>query len=121
MFATSSAVGALIDGGKLRALAVTTPERSPALKDVPAVAESVPGYSVESWYGIYAPAGTPPDVVAKLNAAVKKAAQADDFRRKIEAEGLVITAGTPAELDAFVRREEARWRTIVRENNVKPE
>ncbi len=121
MFGTSSAVGALIDGGKLRALAVTTPERSPALKDVPAVAESVPGYSVESWYGIYAPAGTPPDVVAKLNAAVKKAAQADDFRRKIEAEGLVITAGTPAELDAFVRREEARWRTIVRENNVKPE
>ncbi len=121
MFATSSAVGALIDGGKLRALAVTTPERSPALKDVPAVAETVTGYSVESWYGIYAPAGTPADVVAKLNAAVKKAAQAEDFRRKIEAEGLVITAGTPAELDAFVRREEARWRTIVRENNVKPE
>lgn len=121
MFATSSAVGALIDGGKLRALAVTTPERSPALKDVPAVAEAVPGYAVESWYGIYAPAGTPADVITRLNAAVKKAAQSDDFRRKIEAEGLVITAGTPAELDAFVRREEARWRTIVRENNVKPE
>ncbi len=121
MFATSSAVGALIDGGKLRALAVTTPERSPALKDVPAVAETVPGYAVESWYGIYAPAGTPSDVIARLNAAVKKAAQSDDFRRKIEGEGLVVTAGTPAELDAYVRREEARWRTIVKENNVKPE
>ena len=121
MFATSSAVGALIDGGKLRALGVTTPERSPALKGVPAVSESVTGYAVESWYGIYAPAGTPAEAIAKLNAAVKKAAQSDDFRRKIEAEGLVITAGTPEELDVFVRREEARWRTIVRENNVKPE
>ena len=121
MFATSSAVGALIDGGKLRALAVTTPERSPALKGVPAVAESVTGYSVESWYGIYAPAGTPADVIAKLNAAVKRAAQSEEFRRKIEQEGLVVSAGSPEELDTYVRREEARWRSIVKENNVKPE
>ncbi len=121
MFATSSAVGALIDGGKLRALAVTTPERSPALKGVPTVAEAVPGYAVESWYGIYAPAGTPADVIGKLNAALKRAAQSDDFRRKVESEGLVISAGAPEELDAFVRREEGRWRTIVRENNIKPD
>lgn len=119
MFATSSAVGAFIDSGKLRAIAVTTPERSAALKGVPTVAEAVPGYAVESWYGLYAPAGTPADVITKLNAAAKKAAQADEFRKKIEQEGLVVSAGAPEELDTFVRREEARWRKIVKENNIK--
>ena len=119
MFATSSAVGTFIDSGKLRAVAVTTGERSSALKGVPAVAETVPGYAVESWYGLYAPAGTPADVVNKLNAAAKKAAQADEFRKKIEQEGLVVSAGSPEELDLYVRREEARWRKIVKENNVK--
>lgn len=119
MFATSSAVGSFIDSGRLRAVAVTTSERSLALKGVPTVAETVPGYAVESWYGLYAPAGTPVDVVNKLNAAARKAAQADEFRKKIEQEGLVVSAGSPEELDQFVRREEARWRKIVKENNVK--
>ncbi|MEO8652868.1 MAG: tripartite tricarboxylate transporter substrate binding protein [Ramlibacter sp.] len=121
MFATASAVATFVDAGKLGALAVTTPDRSPALKNVPAVAETVPGYAVESWYGLYAPAGTPADVVAKLNAAAKKAAQSPEFRKKIESEGLVVSAGSPSELDAYVRGEEARWGKIVRENNVKAE
>jgi tripartite-type tricarboxylate transporter receptor subunit TctC len=121
MFATASAVAAFVDGGKLRALAVTTADRSPALKGVPTVAETVPGYAVESWYGLYAPAGTPADVVAKLNDAAKKAAQSPDFRKKIESEGLVVSAGSPSELDAYVRGEEARWRKIVKENNVRAE
>ena len=121
MFATSSAVGAFIDAGKLRALAVTSPERSAALKGVPTIAESVPGYAVESWYGLYAPAGTPAEVVAKLNAAAKKAAQSDEFRNKIEQEGLSVSAGTPEELDAYVKAEEIRWRKIVKENNIQPD
>lgn len=119
MFATASAVGNFIDAGKLRALAVTTPERSRALAGVPTVAETVPGFAVESWYGIYAPAGTPPDVIAKLNAAARQAAQTSEFRTKVEQEGLVVSAGSPEELDAYVRAEEARWRKIVRENNIK--
>jgi len=119
MFATASAVATFVEGGKLRALAVTSADRSPALKGVPTVAETVPGYAVESWYGLYAPAGTPADVVAKLNAAAKKAAQSPDFRKRIESEGLVVSAGAPNELDAYVRGEEARWRKIVKENNVK--
>ena len=64
-------------------------------------------------------AGTPADVIAKLNAAARKAAQTDEFRTRVQNEGLVVTAGTPAELDAYVRAEEARWRRVVRENNVK--
>jgi tripartite-type tricarboxylate transporter receptor subunit TctC len=81
----------------------------------------VPGYAVESWYGLYAPAGTPVDVVAKLNAAAKKAAQSDEFRNKIEQEGLSVSAGAPEELDAYVKAEEIRWRKIVKENNIQPD
>lgn len=119
MFATAAAVGSFLDAGKLRALGVTSSERSPALAKVPTIAESeVPGYAADSWYGLYAPAGTPQDVIARLNAAAKKAVQTDSFRKRVEDEGLVISAGTPAELDTYVRAEEARWRKIVRENNI---
>ena len=120
-FGTAAAVSTFVDSGKLRALAVTTPQRSRALKDVPAITETVPGYVVESWYGLYAPAGTPADVIAKLNSAAAKAARTPAFSKKVEQEGLVISAGTPAELDTYVRAEEARWRKIVRENAIKPD
>lgn len=118
-FGTAAAVSTFVDNGKLRALGVTTPQPSPALKGVPAIAETVPGYRVESWYGIYAPAGTPADVVARLNGAAKAAAQSAEFRTKVEHEGLVVSAGSPAELDAYVRAEQARWGKVVRENNLK--
>ena len=62
MFATAAAAAPQIAGGKMRALGVTTPKRSPAMKDLPAIAETVPGYAVESWYGLFVPAGTPADV-----------------------------------------------------------
>jgi tripartite-type tricarboxylate transporter receptor subunit TctC len=86
---------------------------------VPAIAETVPGYSVESWYGLFAPAGTPADVLAKLHDAAKKATDTAEFRKMIEPEGLTVSGGTPAELDAYVRSETARWARIVKENNVK--
>ena len=81
----------------------------------------MPGYQVESWYGLYAPVGTPADVIAKLNAAAAKAAHGPEFSKKVEQEGLVISAGAPAELDVYVRAEEARWKKIVKENNIKAE
>lgn len=119
MFATSSAVGQLLDGGKLRALGVTTAERSPAMKDIPSIAEAgLAGYVMESWYGLYVPAGTPPEAIARLNAAARKAANTELFRKKVEAEGLVISAGSPAELDLYVRGEEARWRKIIKDNHI---
>lgn len=121
MFATAAAVAPHIASGKLRALAVTTPERSPVMKTIPALAETVRGYAVESWYGLFAPAGTPEDVVLKLNAAAKQATQSAEFRRKMEPEGLVVSTGTPQELDAYVKREETRWKKIVKENNIKPD
>ena len=83
------------------------------------MAEAVPGYAVESWYGLYAPAGTPAAVVARLNAAARKAARSADFVKKVEQEGLVVTASDPAELDRYVKAEEARWRKVVKENQIK--
>jgi tripartite-type tricarboxylate transporter receptor subunit TctC len=121
IFGTAAAVATFVDGGKLRAIAVTTPQASPSHKGVPTIAETVPGYAVESWYGLYAPAGTPADVIAKLNAAATKAAKSPDFTKKVEHEGLIVTATDPAELDRYVKAEEARWRKIVKENNIKPE
>ena len=118
-FGTAAAVSSMVEQGKLRALAVTTPEPSPAFKGVPTVAATVPGYSVESWYGFFVPAGTPAPVIAKLNAAIKKAAQSPEFVKKVEHEGLVVNASDPAEFDRYVKAEEARWRKIVKENNIK--
>jgi tripartite-type tricarboxylate transporter receptor subunit TctC len=119
IFGTAAAVSTFVDGGKMRALGVTTPVPSAALPGVPAIADTVPGYQVESWYGLYAPAGTPADVIDKLNAAAKSATQQEDFKKKVEQEGLVISAGTPAELEAYVKAEESRWRKVVKENNIK--
>jgi tripartite-type tricarboxylate transporter receptor subunit TctC len=121
IFGTAAAVSTFVDSGKLRAIGVTTPQASPSYKGVPPIAETVPGYAVESWYGLYAPAGTPADVIAKLNAAAKKAAKSPEFAKKVEQEGLVVTASDPAELDSYVKAEEARWRKIVKENNIKPD
>ncbi|MDR6538018.1 tripartite tricarboxylate transporter substrate binding protein [Variovorax soli] len=121
MFATAAAVGTFVESGKLRALAVTTATRSttPALAKVPTIAESgVPGYVADSWYGLYAPAGTPPDVIARLNAAAKKAVQTEAFRKRVESEGLVINGGSPEEFDRYAKGEEARWRKVVKENRI---
>ena len=118
-FGTAAAVAPFVERGQLRAIAVTSAVPSPAFKGVPTIGASIPGYAVESWYGLYAPAGTPKDVIDRLNAAARKAARSPDFTRKVEQEGLNIAAGDPAELDAYVRGEEARWARVVKENGIK--
>jgi tripartite-type tricarboxylate transporter receptor subunit TctC len=119
MFATAAAAAPQMASGKLRALGVTTPKRAPALKDIPAIAESVPDYAVESWYGLFVPTGTPAGAIAKLNAAANKATENPEFRKRLEPEGLSVTTGAPSELDSYVRSEEARWRKVVKENSLK--
>lgn len=119
MFGTAAAVTPLIHSGKLRALGVTTAQRSPAFPNIPTIAESgVAGYAAESWYGLYAPAGTPADVIAKLNAAVKKALQTEAFRKPAQDEGLIVSGSAPAELDTYVRGEQARWAKVVKDNKL---
>ncbi|WP_354677996.1 tripartite tricarboxylate transporter substrate binding protein [Cupriavidus plantarum] len=121
MFATASAVGNLLEGGKLRALGVTTAARSTSadLAKVPTIAESgVPGYVAESWYGLFVPAGTPAPVIAKLNAAATRAANSEAFRKRAEAEGLTIATGTPEDFARYVRGEEARWGKVVKDAHI---
>ena len=121
MFATATAAAPLIENGKVRALGVTTPERSPVRPEVPSIAEAgVPGYAAESWYGFFVPAGTPADVVNKLNAATAKAAKSEAFRKRVEGEGLVITAGTPKELADYVSAEQKRWAAVVKAAKIEP-
>jgi tripartite-type tricarboxylate transporter receptor subunit TctC len=121
MFATASAVGNLVEAGKLRALAVTTPVRSttPALAKVPTIAEGgVSGYSAGSWYGIFTPAGTPQEIINKLNAAIKKGTQSPAFKNRVESEGLVIKTGSPDDFGKFEKAEEARWRAVIKNANI---
>lgn len=121
MFATATAAAPLIENGKVRALGVTTPERSPVRPEVPSIAEAgVPGYAAESWYGFFVPAGTPAEVVRKLNVATAKAAKSEAFRKRVEGEGLVITAGTPKELADYVSAEQKRWAAVVKAAKIEP-
>ncbi len=122
MFATASAVGSLIESGKLRALAVTTSVRStsPVLAKVPTIAESgLPGYVSGSWYGFFAPGGTPSSIIATLNGSIKKAAQSKIFKDRVESEGLVISTGTPEDFGKFVKVEELRWKEVIKKANIK--
>lgn len=121
MFATASAVGNLLESGKLRALGVTSAQRSasPDLAKVPTIAESgVPSYVAESWYGLFAPAGTPAPVIARLNAAARKAVSSDAFRKRAAAEGLIVSPGTPDDLARYVHGEEVRWSKVVKDAKI---
>jgi tripartite-type tricarboxylate transporter receptor subunit TctC len=119
MFTTVASAAALISAGQLRALAVTSAERSPAFPDLPTVAEAgVPGYAAESWYGVFAPAKTPADVIDRLNKAAATAVQSEAFRRLGVNEGLVMVASPPDELDRYFRGEEARWRKVIQDAGI---
>jgi tripartite-type tricarboxylate transporter receptor subunit TctC len=122
MFTTVASAASLIAGGQLRALAVTSAERSPAFPQLPTVAEAgVPGYAAESWYGLLAPARTPADVIARLNQSAAKAAQSEAFKTLAVNEGLVMVAGSPQDFDRYMRGEEERWRKLIQDVGIKVE
>ena len=122
MFTTVASAASLIEAGQLRPLAVTSAERSPAFPQLPTVSEAgVPGYTAESWYGLFAPAKTPPDIIDRLNQSAALAVQSDAFRKLGVNEGLVMVAGPPQELDSYLRGEEARWRKVIEDAGIKVE
>jgi tripartite-type tricarboxylate transporter receptor subunit TctC len=89
--------------GKIRIVAVVEKTRYAALPEIPTVGETVPGFEMSSWVGVFAPAGTPPDIVAKLNDAMAKVLKTDAVRTKLANLGLVVQAGSPAELAETVK------------------
>lgn len=114
IFTTVASAASLVEAGQLRAIAVTSAERSAAFPQLPTVSEAdVPGYAAEAWYGLYAPARTPPEIIDRLNKSAAKALQSDVFRRLSVNEGLVMVGGPPEELDRYFRTEQERWRKVI--------
>jgi tripartite-type tricarboxylate transporter receptor subunit TctC len=105
--------------GKIRALAQTTAKRSAAAPDVPTVAETVPGFEATTWFAVFAPAGTPRDVVARVNAELKRVFALPDVRSKLETLGLEPWISTPEELAKFQADEITKWAKVVKESGAK--
>jgi tripartite-type tricarboxylate transporter receptor subunit TctC len=111
-----------VKSGRLRALAVSSPQRLFALPEVPTVAESgYPGFEADQWYGLVAPAGTPAERVARLNAEVNKALALPEVLQQLAVEGAASMAGTPQAFGDLIAREIPRWAEVVKAGNVKPE
>jgi tripartite-type tricarboxylate transporter receptor subunit TctC len=120
MFANTQSVMTLVTGGKLRALAVSSAERVKSLPAVPTIAESgYKGFEAVTWSGLIAPAGTPAEIVAQLNAEIAKALGQADFLEKLTAEGSQPLGGSPQVFAAFLRAEHAKWGVAVRESGAK--
>jgi len=105
--------------GKIRALAQTTAKRSGAAPDVPTVAETVPGFEATTWFALFAPAGTPRDVVLKLNAEVQRVFKLPDVADKLKGLGLEPWLSTPEELGAYQAREIIKWAKVVKDSGAK--
>ena len=106
-----------VRSGKLVPLAVTTAKRSPELPSVPTIAEAgVPGYEATSWFGMFAPAGTPAPVLAKLNAAIVKVLAQPDVKKKINEQGAEVYSETPEQFTAFIQAESVKWGKVVKES-----
>jgi len=120
MFTTVASAAGLVAAGQLRALAVTSAERSTAFPNLPTVAEAgVPGYDAEAWYGLFAPAKTPPEIIDRLNKAAANAVKGETFKKLSVNEGLILVASPPSELDRYFREEEDRWRKVIQDAGIK--
>ena len=109
-----------LEAGKLRALATPSGKRSPALGDIPTIAESgLPGFDVQPWFGIVAPAGTPEPIVQRLNAEIGKVMQQPEVRARLASQGAEPTTGTPREFGTFIEAEIARWAQVVKASGAK--
>jgi tripartite-type tricarboxylate transporter receptor subunit TctC len=109
-----------IKGGKLRAIAVTSLKRAPALPDIPTISESgLPGFEASSWFGVLAPAGTPAPIVARINAEVNKWLQSADAREKLLAQGAEAAGGSPEQFAAHIRAETEKWAKVVKASGAK--
>ena len=104
--------------GKARAIAIGHPTRLPQLPDVPAVAETLPGFNNTSWYALFAPAGAPPAIIRKINAETKNAVANPEFAKFIESIGLVPASSTPKELGDLVKTELVRWRKVIQDAGI---
>src|SRR4051812_25842045 len=107
--------------GKVRAIGVGHPKRVKSMPEVPAIAETYPGFTNTSWYGLLAPAGTPPAIINKINAEMNRAAANPEFVKHIEGIGLEIASSTPKEMGDLIKTELARWTKVIRSAGIRVE
>jgi tripartite-type tricarboxylate transporter receptor subunit TctC len=107
-----------IKAGRLRALAITNPTRSSLLPDIPTISETVPGFEVIHWYGIWGPKGMPEPIVARWNTEVARVLRTDEMKTRTKSEGLEPAGGPPAEFGETIRRDVEKWRKVIREARI---
>jgi tripartite-type tricarboxylate transporter receptor subunit TctC len=110
-----------VESGRLRAIAVMADERSPVLPELPAVGEAYPGFNFDNWGGLLAPAGTPPEVVARLNAALMKVLSKDEVRQRMGAMGLEVRPSGPKQLAELVAQQQRAWGAAIQAAGLQPE
>ena len=118
LFAEALLAAPQIKAGKVRALAVTTVKPSPAFPDLPTLNALLPGFVADNWFAIYAPAGTPKEIVATLNTAIRKALETKAVRALFEQDALISVGSTPEELGAHLKREIDRYAEVIRKGNI---
>jgi len=121
MFATMPTVLPYVKTDKLKALAVIGSSRASSLPDVPTVAETLPGFDVSNWIGIFAPAGTPKPIINKLNAEIIKIMQQPAVQKRLETEGAKFKPMTPEAFGAFQKNEALKWAKTIKDSGIKPE
>ena len=121
MFATMPTILPYVKSDKLRGLAVTGATRDPSMPDLPSISETLSGFDVKNWIGLFAPAGTPPAIVKKLNLEVGKIMQQPAVQKKLESEGAKYYAMSPEAFGSFQKKESARWGKIIKSAGIKPE
>lgn len=107
-----------VKSGRLRGIAVTTPKRSRALSDVPTVGETVPGYEVVSWFGLWGPKGLHREIIARWNKEVAHALQSDEVKKRLAGEGLEPAGGSPEQFHNTIRRDVQKWKTLVKQARI---
>jgi len=110
-----------VRSGKLRGLAVTGPKRSAAFPELPAIAETVKGYEVVNWFGIFAPAGTPADIVRRVNADLNAALKNPELVKRLNAQGADAVGGSAEAFSGVVKADFAKWAKVVRDSGAKVE
>lgn len=110
-----------LKSGKVRALAVTTAERSPVFPDLPTIASLYPGFETYNWYGMFVPAGVPKDIVARIHSEITKALKSPEVNEFITKEGGTPIGSTPDEFAAYFRREVDKYAQVIRAGNIKPD
>jgi tripartite-type tricarboxylate transporter receptor subunit TctC len=122
MISSFAAVVGFANAGKVRRIAISSAQRFPGADDLPTIGETLPGFEIDGWLVVVAPAGTPAGIVARLNHEIGQFLQRGDIQQRLNSLGLAISgANTPATTEEFIRREQAQWRSIAQELNLQPE